>query len=233
MPLESLLLTASACAAVGGVLGWWPLAAWVERSLRAPEGAPRRMSRQTVRVAACATAAACFGLIGLRFGDAWVLPALLAFAASATVLSFVDLMEHRLPNAVVFPSLALVAALCLVASPLSGRPIAFVWALVGSGAMFALYLLIALISPGAMGMGDVKLALLIGFVLGWFGLSAWVVGLLGAFVVGGVVSIVALAMRRVTLRGSIPFGPSMLVGALLAVLLVGDAPSRFGLATIG
>ena len=71
-----------------------------------------------------------------------------------------------------------------------------------------------------MGMGDVKLALLIGLLLGWFGLTAWLIGLLAAFVVGGVVAIVALALRSVTLRGSIPFGPSMLAGALIALLLV-------------
>jgi leader peptidase (prepilin peptidase)/N-methyltransferase len=87
--------------------------------------------------------------------------------------------------------------------------------------MFAVYLLLAIISPSSMGMGDVKLALIIGLLLGWFGLTAWLVGLLAAFVVGGVIALVALALRRVTLRGSIPFGPSMLMGALLAVLFVG------------
>ena len=72
-----------------------------------------------------------------------------------------------------------------------------------------------------MGMGDVKLALVIGLLLGWFGLNAWLIGLLAAFIVGGVIALVALALRRVTLRGSIPFGPSMLAGALIALLVVG------------
>ena len=47
------------------------------------------------------------------------------------------------------------------------------------------------------------------------------IGLLAAFIVGGVIALVALALRRVTLRGSIPFGPSMLAGALIALLVVG------------
>jgi leader peptidase (prepilin peptidase)/N-methyltransferase len=61
----------------------------------------------------------------------------------------------------------------------------------------------------------------IGLLLGWFGLNAWLIGLLAAFIVGGLIAIVALVLRRVTLRGSIPFGPSMLVGAFIALLLVG------------
>jgi hypothetical protein len=76
-------------------------------------------------------------------------------------------------------------------------------------------------------MGDVKLALVIGLLLGWFGLNAWLIGLLAAFVVGGLVALVALLLRRVTLRGSIPFGPSMLAGALVALLVVG-APETEG-----
>ena len=95
------------------------------------------------------------------------------------------------------------------------------WAFGGGVVMFTVYFLLALISPSAMGMGDVKLAALVGLVLGWFGLAVWLIGLLAAFVVGGVIAIIALVLRRVTLRGSIPFGPSMLVGALAAVLWLG------------
>ena len=89
--------------------------------------------------------------------------------------------------------------------------------------MFAVYFVLALISPKSMGMGDVKLALVIGLLLGWFGLNAWLIGLLAAFIVGGLIAIVALLLRRVTLKGSIPFGPSMLAGALIALLVVGPS----------
>ncbi|KQZ11095.1 hypothetical protein ASD23_03015 [Agromyces sp. Root1464] len=206
---------------LGFALGWWPLAAWTERSMkgeRMPQLAPR-----TVRLVASTTTAVVFGALALRFGLSWILPALLAFAACATVLSIVDLAEKRLPNAVVFPALGAVAVLLVPATWATGMWMSLVWALVGSAAMFAVYFLLALISPASMGMGDVKLALVIGLLLGWFGLSAWLVGLLAAFVVGGVVAIVALLLKRVTLRGSIPFGPSMLVGALIAVVFVGPA----------
>ncbi len=228
------IATALVAAALGALLGWWPLAAWVRRSLRAPAGSHgERMPQRTIRVSAAVVTAITFGLLGLRFAATWVLLPLLVFAAAATVLALVDLAEHRLPNAVVFPALGVVGVLFLLATLLTGRPTSFLLALAGAVAMFAVYLLLALISPGAMGMGDVKLALLIGLVLGWFGLSAWIIGLLGAFVIGGVIAVVGLATRRVTLRGSIPFGPSMLAGALVAVLVAGDVPTFIGMATIG
>ena len=215
MPLATVT-TAVVAFVVGGVLGWWPLAAWTERSIKG-----ERMPPRTVRIAGAVITAVTFGALALRFGLAWILPALLVFAAAATVLTLVDLCEKRLPNAVLFPTLGAIAVLLVPATWAVGTWSLLLWAVAGAAAMFAVYFLLALISPSSMGMGDVKLALVIGLLLGWFGLNAWLIGLLAAFVVGGVIALVALALRRVTLRGSIPFGPSMLAGALIAVLFVG------------
>jgi leader peptidase (prepilin peptidase) / N-methyltransferase len=215
MPLATVI-TAVLAAIVGAALGWWPLAAWTQRSIKG-----ERMPHRTARIAAAVITAALFGGLALRFGLSWILPALLVFAAASTVLTLVDLAEKRLPNAVVFPTLGAVAVLLVPATWATGTWLSLLWALGGAAAMFAVYFLLALISPSSMGMGDVKLALVVGLLLGWFGLNAWLIGLLGAFVVGGVIALIALALRRVTLRGSIPFGPSMLAGALIAVLIVG------------
>ena len=84
--------------------------------------------------------------------------------------------------------------------------------------MFLFYFVLAVISPAGMGMGDVKFAAPLGLVLGWFGWNVWLVGLVAGFIIGGVVSLIALALRRVTIRGSLPFGPSMLAGAIVAIL---------------
>lgn len=215
MPLATVT-TAVVAFIVGAVLGWWPLAAWTQRSTQG-----ERMPLRTVRIAGAAITAVTFGALALRFGLSWILPALLALAAASTVLTLVDLAEKRLPNAVIFPTLGVVAVLLVPPTWASGEWIALLWAAAGAAAMFAVYFLLALVSPSAMGMGDVKLALVIGLVLSWFGLNAWLVGLLAAFVVGGLIAIVALLLRRVTLRGSIPFGPSMLAGAVIALLYVG------------
>ena len=220
MPLATLV-TAVVALVVGGALGWWPLAAWTRRSMTG-ERTSERMPLRTVRLAAAAVTAVTFAALALRFGLTWILPALLVFAASATVLTLVDLAEKRLPNTVIFPTLGAVAVLLVPASWAAGAWMSLLWAVVGSAAMFAVYFLLALISPASMGMGDVKLALVIGLLLGWFGLTAWLIALLAAFVVGGLVAIIALLLRRVTLRGSIPFGPSMLAGALIALLAVGS-----------
>jgi leader peptidase (prepilin peptidase)/N-methyltransferase len=71
-------------------------------------------------------------------------------------------------------------------------------------------------------MGDVKLAALLGLCLGWLGWGALVLGTLAAFVVQAVLALLLLATRRVGLRGELPFGPAMLAGAALAVVLAGS-----------
>lgn len=218
MSLEHVLAVWLAASA-GAVLGWWPLAAWARGSLVGAT-ATTPVTRRAVRLVAAVTTAVVWGVIVWRIGVAPPLPALLAFAAAATVLAIVDLVEGRLPNRVVGPALVVVAALLAVASAWSGDWRGLLGAAVGGAAMFAAYLIVALASPAAMGMGDVKFAGLIGMLLGWFGVEAWVLGVIAASVLGGLIAIGALALGHVTLRDSLPFGPSMLCGALLAVLLV-------------
>jgi leader peptidase (prepilin peptidase)/N-methyltransferase len=181
--------------------------------------AMRRPSRRAIRATAAVLTGASWGLLVWVLGPVAALPAVLVFAAAATVLAIVDVLEQRLPNAVVGPAFGAVAVLLAAASAVTGDWIALAWAGLGSAVMFAVYLVAALISPAAMGMGDVKLAGLIGLLLGWFGLEVWLAGLLGGFVLGGLAAIGGLVLRKVTLSGSIPFGPSMLAAALLAVLI--------------
>ena len=179
MPFATVI-TAVVAFIVGAALGWWPLAAWTQHSTKG-----ERMPLRTVRIAGAAITAVTFAALALRFGPTWILPALLVFAAASTVLTLVDLAEKRLPNAVIFPTLAAVGVLLVPPTWAAGSWIVALWALAGSAAMFAVYFVLALISPKSMGMGDVKLALVIGLLLGWFGLNAWLIGLLAAFIVGG------------------------------------------------
>jgi Type II secretory pathway, prepilin signal peptidase PulO and related peptidases len=217
-PIVVVIVVATATAA-GAVLGWWALSLWARRSMRSP-----RMPERTVRASSAAGAAIAWGLIAFRFADPTglpVLPALLAFAACAAVLAVVDISEQRLPNTVILCTLGATAVLLVIASALTAQWMPLLWAVVGAAGMFGLYLALALVAPRSIGMGDVKLAAPIGMLLGWFGLSAWLVGLVGGVVVGGLVAVVALASRRVGLRSMVPFGPSMLVGAVIALLLLG------------
>jgi leader peptidase (prepilin peptidase)/N-methyltransferase len=218
MPFAPALFTVGA-AILGGILGWWPLAAWADRNIHTPS--TDRMPLRRLRMWSAIATTVGFAALAWRFGAHPALPALLALVATGVVLSIVDLTEHRLPNAVVLPTVAIVAVLLVLASALTGEWLRLAWTLAGGAGMFLLYFTLALISPAGMGMGDVKFAAPLGLALGWFGWNVWVVGLAAGFIIGGVVSLIALLLRRVTLRGSIPFGPSMLAGALVAILVFG------------
>nr|WP_272898218.1 A24 family peptidase [Agromyces seonyuensis] len=146
------------------------------------------------------------------------MPVALVFAVAGVAASAVDLVEHRLPNAILLPAF-LVIAVCVAAAGFTVGPEVLWQALAGGTAMLVVYGVVALLSPRSMGMGDVKLAGIIGITLGVFGLTTWVIGLLGAFLVGGLVALVTLARGRAGLGSAIPFGPSMVAGAIAGLLL--------------
>jgi leader peptidase (prepilin peptidase)/N-methyltransferase len=116
---------------------------------------------------------------------------------------------------VVLPALAGGTALLLVAAAADGTWPALLRALLGAVALFTAHLVLALLSPGALGMGDVKLAAVLGLYLGWLGWPAVLLGTLAGFGVQALAALVLLATRRIGLRGELPFGPAMLAGAAL------------------
>jgi leader peptidase (prepilin peptidase)/N-methyltransferase len=158
-----------------------------------------------------------FALAALRFGPVWELPAFLFLAAAGVLLAVIDLQHHLLPNRVVLPSIG-VGAVLLVAASLAEREWdALVGAVLGSVVLFAVFLVLALISPSGLGWGDVKLAALLGLYLGWIGWAAVIVGGAAGFVLQALIALVLLAGRRIGLRGELPFGPAMLLGAAVAI----------------
>ncbi|WP_426119041.1 prepilin peptidase [Kocuria sp. LHG3120] len=165
-----------------------------------------------------AATAALFVLVASFFGLSWQLPAYLFFAAVAVVLTVIDLRHHLLPNAVVLPALGIGFVLLALAATGENAWGALLRAVLGALALFVLYLVLALISPAGLGMGDVKLAAVLGLFLGFQGWGALFVGAVLASVVGMVVGFAVLASRRGGLRSDVPFGPSMLAGALVAVV---------------
>ncbi|MEU5991583.1 A24 family peptidase [Spirillospora sp. NPDC047418] len=162
--------------------------------------------------------AVLFGVLGWRVGTEPVLPALLYLAAAGTLLGFIDVEVKRLPDRFTLPSYGLVAALLAAAAPFTDDGLRrFEHALIGMAALFALYFLQAFLVPSGIGMGDVKLSGVLGLCLGWFGLDAWVLGLLATYLLGGLAAVGIMIVRR-TRKGEFPFGPYMLAGALAAVL---------------
>ncbi|MGY1741099.1 MULTISPECIES: prepilin peptidase [unclassified Blastococcus] len=167
-----------------------------------------------------ATAVLC-ALAALRPAPAWELPAFLVLAVASVLLAVIDLQHRLLPDRVVLPAVAGVAALLALAAAAEGTWPPLVRALLGAVVLFAAFLGMALLAPGQLGMGDVKLAALLGLPLGWLGWPALLLGVLAAFTAQAVGALVLLAARRITLRSALPFGPAMLLGALLAVAATG------------
>lgn len=145
--------------------------------------------------------------------DVAIVLAYTAFAAQSILLAAIDMRTHRLPNRIVLPGYPV--ALVLLGIAAVARP--DLWALgraVLAGAiLFAFYLMLRLLQPGGMGGGDVKLAGVVGLMLGFAGWDAVAIGLFAGFLGGGLYSVVLLARRRADRRTAVPFGPWMLLGA--------------------
>jgi leader peptidase (prepilin peptidase)/N-methyltransferase len=145
------------------------------------------------------------------------IPLYLVLPVFGILLAAIDLRSRLLPNALVLPFLGAAAAALLVAA-LGGDVRGLLGAVVGGAVMFLFYLLLALISPAGMGMGDVKLAGVLGIFGGYAGLLPWLATLLGGFLFGAVAGAVLLVSGRGTRSSVFPFGPGMILAALVGVL---------------
>jgi leader peptidase (prepilin peptidase) / N-methyltransferase len=171
-----------------------------------------------------ATAAVLALLLG-RFGGQPDMAAFTFLGITGVALAAIDLAVQRLPDRLTLPAIPLLAAL-LAGAALAGHDgDALVRAVLGGLALGGGYLLLALLRPGQLGGGDVKLAALAGLALGWLGWPTVLAGAVLGFGLSAVVSLGLLAARRVNLHSAISFGPFLLGGALLAVLTTGGAGS--------
>jgi len=162
--------------------------------------------------------AAAVALLFARFGDH---PESVVFGFLAVVgvaLALVDLAVKRLPDRLTLPAYPVLGLLLALTAIIEHDGSALSRALLGGLALAACYLILAVVSGGRLGGGDVKLAGLIGLALGWLGWSPLLTGACLGFLLAAIVSLVLLAGRRVTRTTLISFGPYMLVGALLATL---------------
>lgn len=151
-----------------------------------------------------------------------LLPLVLVLAAAGIALTVIDIDHHRLPDRIVLPLYPVVVVGLVLAGVVSGS-----WPLGAAAIGAVLWLVVVglpwLVSGGrGMGFGDVKLAPLLGAVLGWWSVASAVVGLFAAFVLGAMVGLALILTRRAGRRTALPFGPFLLAGALVG-LLVGPA----------
>lgn len=140
------------------------------------------------------------------------------FAVCAVALSFIDLTEHRLPNRILYPWAAVTAGILLVVALLLGDLPGLLRGL-GAALLWGLLFLAArLLHPPSIGMGDVKLAGVLGLYTGFLGWVTVVAAVLLSFILAGAVAIVLLLSRRADRRTRIPFGPFLILGTALALI---------------
>jgi leader peptidase (prepilin peptidase)/N-methyltransferase len=166
-------------------------------------------------------------------GLGWAIPAYLALAFACLVLAMIDAATRLLPNRITYPAFPVVAGLLLVASlglddlGRLGR------ALLAAAAVGGFFLLLALVSPRGMGLGDVKLAPTLGLALGWLSWGAVAVGVFAAFLLGGLAGLGGMLALGLSRKSLLPFGPWLVAGALLGVLAGGQVAGWYGRVLLG
>ena len=163
--------------------------------------------RGAVALAGAGLVAASFGRFE-GWGDALVAAYIVAVLAAVSVF---DIERGIIPNRIVVPAAAIVLVSRIALTP--GRTIEWVVSAVGAAGFL---LLCHLVYPAGMGMGDVKLALLLGAALGKLVVAALLLGTVGAGLVG-----VAVILRRgaAARKQAIPFGPYLAVGTVVALFV--------------
>jgi leader peptidase (prepilin peptidase) / N-methyltransferase len=167
------------------------------------------------------TSAVVLGAFAARIGPDVVLAAYAVLGLSLVAMSAIDLEHQIIPNRLVYPTLAVMVPLFVVASAVDDRWGSLARAAIGGAAAFVAFLAVHLAVPRGMGFGDVRLAGVVGFATGWLGLGHTFVAFLAAFVLGALVGLVAMAASGAGRKTRIPFGPFLAAGAVVAILAGG------------
>lgn len=168
------------------------------------------------------TLALLFVLVGWFVGDLshWAAaPAYLLFAWLSVALIWIDLDVHRLPVGLVWPGGAGVVLLLAVASVPAAADGEGRWlgALIGGAVLWALFFGLTFLPGSGFGWGDMRLAPVIGLLLGWLGGTYIESGVISIFVLGGISAVISLARRR-DRKADVAFGPAMCLGVFAGIV---------------
>ena len=167
--------------------------------------------------------AAAFGLLAARWTDPLDLAVLGVYVAALIVLLATDLDQKLLPDLITFPLMgyALVVLVLELNPVLAGKSQVLIadgdlTAVLAAIAAPALLAITDRLFRGALGMGDLKLAVSLGLM---FGLSQLFVGFLFGTVAFAAVVLVLVLGRRVSMKTAIPFGPALIAAGVLAAVV--------------
>ena len=160
------------------------------------------------------------GLLGAATGLDWPLLWLVPLTPVAVALSVIDWHTRLLPRRIVVPATLAAIAVVTVVGVATGERDALVRALLGMVVARSFFWVLWFVRSAGMGFGDVRLAAPVGLVLGWVGWGALALGLWIGFIVFALPAVgLALARRdRTMLKQSFPFGPFMVIGALVGLV---------------
>ncbi|RII20783.1 Type IV leader peptidase family protein [Streptomyces sp. YIM 130001] len=180
----------------------------------APWFGPRTPVVAVVTALLCAALAASSGLRPET-------PAFLLLLPLGILLAVIDATVHRLPDMLTLPAAGAGAVLLGFAALGDAAAGSWATALLGGLALGAAYFILFLIHPSGLGFGDVKLALVLGVTLGWYGWDTVTRGFVLGIFYGGAYAFALLSSKRAGRRTAMPLGPSMLAGSFTALLLGG------------
>jgi leader peptidase (prepilin peptidase)/N-methyltransferase len=164
------------------------------------------------------TSAILLGLLAAQIQPGPLLAAYCLLAVCAVPLAYIDVSVRRLPNALTGPAYAGTLLVLILAAALGGHWPSLARAALGGLALATGYLIIAFISPEAVGGGDRRLSASVGTALAWSGWSTLLAGVFAGFLLAAICGVALLALRRGGLRQHLPFGPFMLAGMFLVIL---------------
>ncbi|TGA96102.1 A24 family peptidase [Streptomyces sp. MZ04] len=165
-----------------------------------------------------ATALVCAAL-ALTTGARPELGVWMLLAPFGVLLAVVDFTVHRLPDVLTLPLAGAALALLGGAALLPERGGSWTGALYGALALAGAYFVLFLISPNGMGFGDVKLALALGAVLGWYGWGVLLLGTFAGFLLASLYGAGLVIARRAGRKTAIPFGPFLIGGAFVGLMI--------------
>ncbi|MFV0633506.1 prepilin peptidase [Demequina sp.] len=228
----SVVSPASACPNCGHVIRRRhnvPVVGWLWLRRRCADcAAPISARYPLVEAAMGLLFAGIVALVGVRSE----LAPLLLLAFFGLVLSLIDLDVMRLPNGVVAAFGISLAVCFVVTAAVTGQVDALWRAGMGALGLGAFYFFAVLAYPRGMGLGDVKLSLVLGGLLAWFGWPQFYVGAFSAFLGGALFGIATMVVERKGRGVRVPFGPWMFVGAWAGVIF-GPAVSEWYLSLMG
>jgi leader peptidase (prepilin peptidase)/N-methyltransferase len=167
------------------------------------------------------SSAGAAAVVAASVGDDWWLVVLVPLVPVCVALAFIDWHTRLLPAVVVLPATAYAVLAGLAGWPVTGDPADLVRAALGLLIARSVYWLLWFLHSAGMGFGDVRLAALLGFALGHVGWPEFGVGMYAGFLVFGVPGLLLAVVKwdRSLLKTAFPFGPFMIAGALLGLVV--------------